>query len=211
MLPFALDPVLYLDARYGVTTDGADQVTAWADQSGNGHELVQSNPSLQPTYLATGGIGGGPSLVFTDGAGEVLNELDTIIYQQPNTVWAVVSRESAIATRVLVDGAAGVRNGLLYGAGGTLNLFAGSLVAGPSMPTDTPIVVAGVFDGAASIARVNGTNSSPINPGTQALERFLVGSFGGQIASVLIFNRALSSGELAELDRWATIEWGIAL
>lgn len=46
------DLELWLKADAGVTKDGSDRVSAWADQSGNGRNATQSTSDKRPTYYA---------------------------------------------------------------------------------------------------------------------------------------------------------------
>jgi hypothetical protein len=54
--------VLWLKADAGVTTSGSN-VTAWADQSGNGNNVSQATAANQPT-LETNFFGTNPGILF---------------------------------------------------------------------------------------------------------------------------------------------------
>lgn len=54
------DLVLDLDARFGLTLSGSD-VTAWADQSGEGHDAAAASGE-EPTYNASSGPNGQPAV-----------------------------------------------------------------------------------------------------------------------------------------------------
>ncbi len=56
--------VLWLDAAKGVTKNNQNQVSLWADQSGNSNDAAQGSSTLQPVYAATV-INGLPALHFT--------------------------------------------------------------------------------------------------------------------------------------------------
>ncbi|MBI4475023.1 MAG: hypothetical protein HY646_20315 [Acidobacteria bacterium] len=56
---------LWLRADAGVTTNASGQVSLWKDQSGNGHDVSQSNDSLQPVWVSSA-IQGKPALRFAD-------------------------------------------------------------------------------------------------------------------------------------------------
>jgi hypothetical protein len=45
---------LWLDAGQGVTKDGSNYVSQWADQSGNGNNASQGTAANQPLYVASG-------------------------------------------------------------------------------------------------------------------------------------------------------------
>lgn len=49
-------------ADLGITLNGSN-VSAWADQSGNGHHLIQNTATNQPAFEAAG-LGGKPSVLF---------------------------------------------------------------------------------------------------------------------------------------------------
>ncbi len=54
---------LWLRGDMGITLNGTD-VSAWADQSGNGRDYTQAVALAQPAYLATGGPNSTPCLDF---------------------------------------------------------------------------------------------------------------------------------------------------
>src|SRR5262245_24839304 len=68
----APDPFLrlWLRADQGVTTDGSGNVTAWADQSGNGNNATSSGV-MTPTFVANSSINNGPAVRF-DGLNDVM-------------------------------------------------------------------------------------------------------------------------------------------
>ncbi len=55
--------VLWLKADDGVTADGSNNVSAWADQTGN-YTVTQGTGGSQPTYVASD-INGKPALRFS--------------------------------------------------------------------------------------------------------------------------------------------------
>lgn len=50
--PIALSPLLWLRADLGITLRDDAYVTAWADQSGNGHDFTQATEDDQPTLTS---------------------------------------------------------------------------------------------------------------------------------------------------------------
>ncbi|MGB0768881.1 MAG: PEP-CTERM sorting domain-containing protein [Phycisphaeraceae bacterium] len=63
---------LHLDAGQGVTFDGSNNVSSWADQSGNTNDFTQANAAFQPTYVANNaGFNNLPTFSFAfDDTGE---------------------------------------------------------------------------------------------------------------------------------------------
>lgn len=68
---------LWLDAGQGITKDGSDYVSAWADQSGNGNDATQGTGSAQPLYVANQ-LNGEPVIRFEGSTDFMLNPQITI-------------------------------------------------------------------------------------------------------------------------------------
>lgn len=79
--------LLWLKADAGVTKDGSDFVSNWADQSGNGYDAVQATGSNQPKYVANV-LNGQPCIRF-DGSDDFLISNITSSYPQPITIYYV--------------------------------------------------------------------------------------------------------------------------
>jgi hypothetical protein len=75
--PQSLAPLAWYQASPTSVLASAGAVTQWQDSSGNGHHLVQSNPSVRPQYSATGWNGTLPGVTF-DGVDDFLE------YSVPN-------------------------------------------------------------------------------------------------------------------------------
>jgi hypothetical protein len=56
---------LWLEADRGVTLDGSNNVSAWADQSGNGRHVSNANDAQRPAYIASA-VNGRPGLLFSN-------------------------------------------------------------------------------------------------------------------------------------------------
>jgi hypothetical protein len=84
-----LDPVLWLRADAGVTTDGSGGVSAWADQSGAGHDASQAAP-LSRAQLAPGVLNGNPVLHF-NGNTSFFNVTGQVLTSQRFTIFTVVN------------------------------------------------------------------------------------------------------------------------
>lgn len=87
--------VLWLDAAKGVTKNNQNQVSAWADQSGNMNDAFQSTASRQPIHNASG-INGRPALHFAQGATEgmqlVINDSTSMQWGTGDFLIEVVAR-----------------------------------------------------------------------------------------------------------------------
>ena len=67
---------LWLKADAGVTTNSGGFVTSWADQSGNGHNAIQTNTAVAPT-IQLGAQNGKPTLRFPGDVTRYLDVADT--------------------------------------------------------------------------------------------------------------------------------------
>jgi Concanavalin A-like lectin/glucanases superfamily/PEP-CTERM motif len=79
----------WLEANVGVTVDTSGHVSAWADQSGMGHDATQPSASSQP-LLINNALNGQPAVSF-DGAGQFLNIAGQPLTSQQFTIIAVVT------------------------------------------------------------------------------------------------------------------------
>ncbi len=109
--------VLWLKANTIGVADGA-AVTAWADQSGAGHNLVQSTGTSQPAYRTTGGPLSKPCVDF-DGSSDFLDFSAAWNQVVPFTVY-VVAKTEATGTKVFMDrNGAGTAPAIYFALGGT--------------------------------------------------------------------------------------------
>jgi hypothetical protein len=81
---------LWLRSDTGVTASGAQVVSRWADQSGNGNDATETRDGLQPT-LVTPGINGLPTIHFASTAaastGTGFQGNDLLIADSPTLEW----------------------------------------------------------------------------------------------------------------------------
>lgn len=77
---------LWLRADLGITLNGAT-VSAWADQSGNGHVFAMATAGKQPAYTASA-IGGKPGITGTGGVGARRLDCATLAFGTSYTVFA---------------------------------------------------------------------------------------------------------------------------
>ncbi|MFO0269254.1 MAG: hypothetical protein ACK53W_01755 [Gemmatimonadota bacterium] len=132
----------------GVTL--ATGVSAWADQSGAGRNLVQASGGLQPSF-ASNVVASKPALTF-DGADDFLQVAFALA--QPTAIYLVMRPNVLVAGDTYVDGAAAVQSMAIEHAQVTpnrLRINAGSnLTATPAMPVNTWGITTAFFDGVSS-------------------------------------------------------------
>lgn len=222
------DPVagyfLWLKADSLSLADGA-AVSAWADQSGNGYDPVQSTGTKQPTYVANW-QNGKPAINF-DGSNDNLVKAFGTTYSQPNTVFAVVEVMASPVAAALpwIDGVNSTQRHWMGNAGHIsgkpLSMWAGTAFIGPDAFADEP-------DGAYPLlpsvysAHYNGSSSRMSresrrvtgNPGTQAWSGITIGSrwdnanfFNVRVAEIIAYNSDLSEADAAETEAYLTTKY----
>lgn len=95
-------------------------------------------------------------------------------------------------------------------------IYAGSAVDGGS-PSLSPTLSLGVFDGASSVHRINGTQVASGDVGANSLSGFILGAFANlgrymdvNIGEVLIYD-ADKSGSASEIESYLADKWGITV
>jgi hypothetical protein len=226
---------LWLKADAGVTLVGG-AVDGWADQSGNGRDFSAPGATNRPAYSGT--LNGLPVLTF-DGTDDYLNgnAASLNLAQNVNGLTIIaVAKYGASAIQGLVS----IGTGSVLGAGrSAIDVTAtqwrlsgrrldgdsfGSVAGGTT--SAVPVIQSGVFRYSAGTAGVF-INSVSQNDGAfqtagatsnTASLRFVIGcvinlsSFlNGDIAEVIIYQRAISVEERNSVERYLSVKWGIAI
>lgn len=156
----------------GITVIGAG-VDTWADQSGNGNDLVQPTDSFRPSEESDG------SILF-DGVDNQLFVSGGFTLVQPETIYVLFKAVSWTSQDCLYDGAS-LNTGRFRQttAEAEMRLFAGAaLVMSPQVAVGTYHIVSAVIDGASSVLQTN--NETPItgNLGSSDMSGFRLGASG---------------------------------
>lgn len=194
-------------------------VSEWRSRVGGPLKAAQATAANRPYLVPNARNGRG--VVQFDGNNDFLIQEVTSQTNQPLTfVWAGINNN----TGSWCDGGATFARMFIYGFNGTkrLAMFAGgSEIAAPVGSTagfDSWSVISVVFNGASSVARVNGSQVASGNPGTGGLNLGLnlgcgynaAGGFmNGQWGTWLIYNKALSTTELQVVERGLGAYWGV--
>ena len=98
-LPSSLSGMkLWLRADMGVTADGSNRVSAWADQSGNGNNFTQGGGSSKPLYVASG-LNGLPHIDFNQATSHLAGPaLSALMAASGKTVVIVYTVDTASTT-----------------------------------------------------------------------------------------------------------------
>lgn len=214
---------LWLDASTGTSLGTGDTVVQWADQSGNANHALQINEALAPT-LAPGAVNGMPVVRF-DGVDDFLDVADSdslSIIGDISTFYVI--RFTDFATFRAVWGKTVVNQPApndLYAlpTSGAPRFFRGNGVSGAQQVTGTrgypanTFILAGVQQGGRTAthylggaANGSGTITAATVDGNRSLR---VGSrddgatrMKGDIAELLIYDRALSASERTAVQRY---------
>jgi len=115
----------YYDSDFGITKDGSNKVSAWADQSGNGRDLVQATSSLQPLW-EDNQLNGHPIITF-DGIDDYLlfTPLSRFL---PYSLWIVFKiPPTGVDQKQILSGSAGYRGYFIDNAGNWLIKWTSSI------------------------------------------------------------------------------------
>ena len=189
---------LWLRADLGVTLVNS-AVTAWADQSGQGNNVVAGNA---PSYIAQDpGYNGKPTLSFVGASSQSLAGTFKTV-PQPFTEYLVCESSSGAGVQVPL----GCTNSCEILWSGTVWEIADS-GAVPSTNANRAIQChAGVFNGASSKYYINRSAAVAVsgNPGTDSFNNnIVVGSSGGanflngKIAEIIVFSGAHTPAQIS--------------
>lgn len=216
----ALGPTLLLDADLISGNDG-DAIGTWADDSGNGRNFTQQATSYRPLLKkAANGINGHNVLRF-DGTDDSLRSAayaNTMMTITADTMW-VVFKIFAIGTdntgNLYQNGAAvGVYSrGLVFRSSNGANAFGidtGERAVAKSISTSTPYISRSRHSSGTLYHRINGDSEGSTALSTiysldytMSMSTLANVNFAQiDIAEVIIFNSALSAGDMAIVDAY---------
>lgn len=218
---------LWLDASQLEGLNPGSQVATWPDSSGSGHLANQSNGASQPTYQPTA-LNGHPAVRF-DGSDDYLSFASAIVSgaQERTVVW--VARPSAIGNRGIIDLGEGSSPGaafLVTPEHGVRVMGGNRLWQSPPSTTAPSIGVVVLTGGTTSqlSAWMNGSTLAVASTGGVAIQTSGIGAVGtwsvapigpnnftGDIAELLVYDRALSDIERSNLEESLATKYGIPI
>jgi len=219
--------VLWLDASDISTlrADATGRVERWADKSALGSHATQSAETARPRLVAAA-LGGRPALRFDGGSFLNLGRPESLCFQRgrPFTIVVVSSVAAGQSGTLLAmgGGPANQRAYQFYLAPGRI----GSVVYGQMREAKSPsgpMIATLICDGGRAKVRINGRTSLSLEAGRgSSTVDVLVGArrenadntgtfwgLTGDIAEMLVYNRALGTDELERLTEHLAKTYGL--
>ena len=217
--------VLWLDARQITGLADGVPVASWSDASPALRTATQSTPSSRPIYRSNA-INGRPALRF-DGIDDYLTVAATLVPGSQNRTLLVVARPDVIGNDSIID----LGNGSVANAAFMITpehaarINGGNRIWAQSAQTSTATIAAFALTGTTTanlLAWVNGVALTPASTGVAPINtngNTTVGgytaaptgfhSFAGDIAELIVYNRALSDTERQTVEEYLRLKYGI--
>lgn len=207
---------LWLDASDAatITKDGGNLVSDWDDKSGQGNDVAQATGTNQPLWVDS--VQNSMPIIRFDGVDNYMNRASLTggDASQPNTIVIVVKWISGDDKGIL-DGVSGKRN-YLTKTSGLYNIFAGTANTGTTVNSADILMYYAEFNSTSSFLRRSKSQLFTGDSGTNAIGGIHLGSnftpvaFGDpDIAEILIYNKALTTGERDSVETYMTDKWAV--
>lgn len=210
---------LWLRADAGVTYDGSNNVSAWADQSGNGKNATATG-TQRPLYVSSD-INGMPVISF-DGVDDRLIG-PNVISSTPCTIIIVAKFSSSEEIGVIFEQYDTYDNIALYRGfnGGTsrnFRLYNGADLTSSATTNDNQAYIfEAIVNGSNSYLYLNGSQTAFGNAGNLIPEgNYYLGYWRGgnaartmKIAEVIVYNRAITTQERQQVESYLNAKYNI--
>lgn len=210
---------LWLRADAGVTYDGSNNVSAWADQSGNGKNATASG-TQRPLYVNSD-INGMPVISF-DGVDDRLVG-PNVISATPCTIIIVAKFSNSEEIGMLFEQYGTYDNIALYRGfnGGTSRQFrlynGADLTSSATTNDNQAYIFETIVDGVNSYLYLNGSETAFGDTGNLIPEgNYYLGYWAGadeaktmKIAEVIVYNRAITTQERQQVESYLNTKYNI--
>jgi hypothetical protein len=210
--------VEWLRSDLGITLNGST-VSAWADQSGNGNNVTQGTALKQPGYSASGGALGNAYTSWTSNSAQILKGTLAATLNTAYEYFFIADYDGAGTDNYGLDFGANFSAVNNTGSGGVWSPGqAASAINFSGVATNVPHIINYQAGVASSAATIDG--GSPLTNGaapSSGLTSIQIGSYGGDLGAfgwggkiyeVIVYNRALTSGERTQINNYAVSRYG---
>ena len=213
---------LWLRADQGLTVSGSS-VSQWNDLSGNGNHVSQTTSGNQPVWQDEA-LNGQPVLVFNAGANSHLRAASASILDTTAITMVAVAKKnsgSSVTTSVIAQKHYGTDGYYLQYSGTTGPLFGvNASSTGGTFAAGTYGVIETTHNGTTGKVYVNGTQTGTLTAGAIGanISTLSIGGISaagynldGNIAELLIFNRAITDAERQEIEAYLYQRYNIGM
>jgi hypothetical protein len=211
--------VLWFRADLGVALNGS-HVIGWVDQSGTGDPnktAAQGTQANEPLFVGSNAAYKNQPTVDFSGTEFLVTGNWAAALTQPFTVFVVGNTNSNTANSTFYDSNRASQIEVYDPIGSGVNVFAGNTLVSTATVYLTPSIVYVVYNGAASEIGVNRITPNVIgNAGTNGATGLKLGlsQYGGNLvgsmAELMVYNRVLSSAEIAIVTGYLAERYGLA-
>lgn len=226
--------IFWLRSDKGLTYDGSNNVTTWADQA-NAHNATNNNSTTNPLFDVAANIGTNnePAILFSSASTEYLDLADDASINSAGatarTMYFVFQTGSDISTTQYLyqqgnttDGMYATISGGVFTAG-IFSTSTGHSISSTALSTNTAYIVSFVYDGGSGTLdlSLDGTASTQVTSVAASIAAhsgIRVGSdvananfMDGHIAEIIYFDVVLNAGELRVIDNFLGEKYGITI
>lgn len=207
---------LFLDAGLGITKDGGDLISDWADQSGTGNDVAQATGSAQPLFVSSvAAFNNLPTVRFVSADSLFRTAFVSAPITTGFSIYMVCSDPSSI-NGFYFDGVTD-RAALLQDANPHLDFFTSATVNSTTAPSGAAAVIYRIiYDGASSSLFRDGSSISTGNDGAGDMDGISLASNASQGANInmdiseyLIYDNVLSAGDNTLLMNFLTGKYAL--
>jgi len=195
-------------------TATSDPVGYWGDKSGNNRHATQATAGNRPTISAT--TQNGRRTLGFNGTSHVLASFTSAL--QPSSIFAVANCTSSgnfpLGNAILASDT--TNHPLAWIENGRWELVRwGQNMSGPIAADGTTNILSATNDGTTSTLFVNGGGAVTNAGGTFSSGALTIGAatdtqyFGGRIAELLVYGRALTTTERQKVEGYLAWRWGL--
>lgn len=211
--PIPFDPTTIAGLAQWLSADGlslseGENVPSWTDLSGSGHHSLQPSSGAQPVYA--GSVVNGKPVIRYDGVDDFTRATWSLVH--PHTQ-IVVARYRSVNVGPLTYGYNGNPTGILTD-GFDFKIYAGSAFISDGLENTLWHIHVATFNGASSRYRIDGGAGTGGNPGSLTGSGVMLATNTGawapvDIAECLIYDNALSIGDLNDLGEYLSTKYGL--